>query len=230
MRKLGFKCIELDLHHGCDLLSKRTVQRIRGTLASGVIDVIHIATPCSSFSRAREMGGCGPPPLRSDLHPLGLPDLRPKDAEKVKQGNALARVTTSLASTAMHQGISGSIENPATSRIWQHPSFKHLALRKAARWVTTDFCGFQTPWRKRTKVMYWFSDLSPLHRQCNSKKGICQFSGKKHVVLQGLQADGRFRTAVAEPYPSGLCSCWARCFLNARATLENSVLRTACGL
>ncbi|CAK0814984.1 unnamed protein product, partial [Prorocentrum cordatum] len=41
-------------------------------------------------------GPPGPPPLRSDLHVMGLPDLAPRDAEKVRVGNALMKFSASL--------------------------------------------------------------------------------------------------------------------------------------
>ena len=55
---------------------------------SGEVRAGYLGTPYHSFSRARDRPG-GPPRLRSDQQPLGLPDLRPRDQLKVTQGNRL---------------------------------------------------------------------------------------------------------------------------------------------
>ena len=55
----------------------------------------HLGTPCESFTRARDVPP-GPPPLRSDACPLGLPDLRPKDQMKVLDGNLFMRFSAWL--------------------------------------------------------------------------------------------------------------------------------------
>ncbi|CAK0803320.1 unnamed protein product, partial [Prorocentrum cordatum] len=60
----------------------------------------------------------GPPPLRSDLHVMGLPDLAPRDAEKVRVGNALMKFSASLFMLCQAVRVPVAIENPHMSRIW----------------------------------------------------------------------------------------------------------------
>ncbi len=90
-------CFESDIrwHLKNDLLSPSVQSRIRGWIRSGLICAVWMGTPCNSFSRARDRPG-GPPPLRSDDHPNGLPDLAPHDQEKVRVGNILARFSISI--------------------------------------------------------------------------------------------------------------------------------------
>ena len=110
LRRLGWIVIELDIAHGCDLLNRGTLMKLRGAMAAGYIDAIHFGTPCSSFSSARGLPN-GPPALRSHLFPDGLPNLSENDQKKVILGNACARATASLALTALRFRIPGSIEN-----------------------------------------------------------------------------------------------------------------------
>jgi len=77
----------------------------------------------------------------------------------------------------------------------------------------TDYCGFGTPWRKRTALMSVHLDLRSCVRRCTGK-GTCSFSCKKHVQLVG-QHNGQFLTRVAEPYPAGLCRSICQCFVYA---------------
>eukprot|EP00972_Heterocapsa_arctica_P075071 11077880-Heterocapsa_arctica.AAC.1 len=56
---------------------------------------MHLGTPCTSLSRARDAPG-GPPQLRSNEFPWGLSGLRPCDEQKVLVGNVLARFSCHL--------------------------------------------------------------------------------------------------------------------------------------
>ena len=71
------RVFELDIrrHLKNDWISNSVQRRIRGWIRSGLIAAVWMGTPCNSFSRARDRPG-GPPPLRSDDHPNGLPMLR----------------------------------------------------------------------------------------------------------------------------------------------------------
>jgi hypothetical protein len=218
LRRHGWFVIEIDIVHGFDILKRGRLAWLRGVLMSGLIDAVHFGTPCSSFSRARDRPN-GPPPLRSDSMVLGLPDLRPHDADKVRLGNALASATLSLADVARLHGIPGTVENPHTSRIWLLPSWQRFVQRRCVRTTILDICAFEAPWRKRTRLISWHIDLALIDRRCTSSRGCCGFTGTPHMKLEGVDpATKRFWTKIAEPYPSSLCSLWAKCFCNARAS------------
>jgi len=164
------------------------------------------------FSMARR--GRGSKPLRSTDQPLGLPNLSDADAQKVKLGNQFLAATISLASCAIKHRIPGSIENPHSSRLWAMPSMAPFLRQSYVRQIWF-VCGFSASWRKRTRVAHWLCDLQPIQRQCASKKGVCSFTGHKHVILEGVDPlSKRFRTAIAEPYPRLLCKQWCACFMN----------------
>eukprot|EP00974_Lingulodinium_polyedra_P125500 11194767-Lingulodinium_polyedra.AAC.1 len=58
-------------------------------------------------------------------------------------------------------------------------------------------------WRKRTRLLFAHVDLTPMARRC-AGHGTCSATGKKHRVLSGQAADGRWWTSIAEPYPRAL--------------------------
>ena len=91
-RLTGWPVLLWDVSMGeqCDLTKRRHQQIIIHWISSGKVRAGHLGTHCGSLSRARDQPG-GPPPLRSDLLPLGLPGLKPHDAQKAQVGNCLAR-------------------------------------------------------------------------------------------------------------------------------------------
>ena len=133
-----------------DLTLRRVQRTVRGWLRGGLVSVLWLGTPCNSFSRARERGSKGPPPLRSNEFPFGLPDLRPHDREKVRVGNLLATFSAGLMNLGRSLGVPCVTENPATSRLWLTPSYSRLLAITSVRSIHTDYCGYGMPWRKRT--------------------------------------------------------------------------------
>ena len=219
---------EVDIrHHGShDLLSRRSQQLIRGWLTAGLVRAIWLGTPCTSFSRARESGPPGPPPLRSNECPWGLPHLSPKDLAKVKIGNALASFSLSLFHCCRLRGIPCAIENPHTSRLFLLPSFVREHVRGVRDFVT-DYCQDNQPWRKRTRFRTVHLDLARAMRRCTGH-GICSASGRPHVQLRGT-FNGQFRTLIAEPYPMNLCRRLASCFAADLVALKVIRLESYCG-
>ena len=121
-RATGWPVLLWDITFGADYdLTKRcNQQKIIYWITSGKVRGGHLGTPCSSLSRARDQPG-GPPPLRSDLQPLGLSGLKPHDAEKVRVGNVLARFSVRVLFLALQLCIPFTVENPQRSRLWILP-------------------------------------------------------------------------------------------------------------
>ncbi|CAK0800243.1 unnamed protein product [Prorocentrum cordatum] len=217
---LGFAVFEWDLRWGDEYdLTRRRVQRsVRGWVNNGLVAAVWMGTPCHSWSRARGIRP-GPPPLRSDVHVMGLPDLAPRSAEKVRVGNALMKFSASLFALRQAVRVPVATENPHLSRIWLTPQFKGL-LRKC-RTVVLDFCQFGQSCRKRTRIVYDHVDLQPFGRLCNGPRGICSRTGRPHDQLQGTNSDGIFLTLLAEAYPADLCASIVRCFQFALAEKQS---------
>ena len=128
MRRFGFSVIEVDQKHGFDLGVLENQKLVKGLISSGLITTVHLGTPCSSFSRARERGG-GPGALRSDDHPLGRPGFKSIDQLQVTNGNRLARFSFTIQQLCYSLGVAACMENPAASRIWQMPQALRLCQR-----------------------------------------------------------------------------------------------------
>ena len=198
-----------------DLTKRKHQQLILGWLQAGLIRGGHLGTPCNSFSRARDRPG-GPPRLRSDELPLGLPNLRPVDSEKIRVGNCLMFFSCAVLRLALHWQLPFTMENPSRSRIWLCPSVRWLLKRRNVSSETVHYCAFGTRWKKPTSFLGTFLDLSVLsHYKCHSsRRGICQYSHKPHLPLMGQNEQGVWYTKLAEPYPNQLTKVVAVAFNN----------------
>ena len=198
-----------------DLLVPGNRRLILGWLRSGRIKGGHLGLPCNSFTRARD-NPPGPPPLRSNQHVLGLPNLSPKDQIKVDIGNCLMKFAVLVLNISLLLHVPMTLENPRTSRLWLCPQIQKLLRRKHVLVVHVEFCMFGTAWKKPTSFLgVWitFDPLTPF-RCIGCKRGVCARTGKPHIPLAGLSQNGMWMTKLAEPYPLKLCSKLAQCFTN----------------
>ena len=198
-----------------DLRSRRNRTLIIGWLRSKRIAGGHLGTPCNSFTRARDHPP-GPPPLRSNLHVLGLPGLSPADQAKVSDSNLFMRFSMQLLVVALQIVVPFTCENPATSRLWLCPQVQYVLRRKCAQTWTAEFCMFGAPWRKPTTFLAVYLSLEPLEpfRCLGAKRGLCKRTSCHHLLLSGTNSKGQWLTKIAEPYPWKLCNKLARCFSN----------------
>lgn len=220
---------DITLGEAYDLRSPHNRSKILGWVRCQRVKGGHLGTPCSSFSRARD-NPPGPPPLRSNLHVLGLPDLRPADQVKVDEGNLFMKFSVAVLKLGCQLHIPMTMENPRSSRLWLCPQVQQLIRRKFVTQTTVEFCMFGTPWRKSTTFLAVHVSLELLQpfRCIGSKRGICKHSGRSHLALAGQNAKGQWLTKIAEPYPNKLCQKIAQCFSNfyfqERADLFSSAL------
>ena len=207
---------DITLGEDYDLTRFENQRKIFGWMQSGFFRAGHLGTPCNSMSRARDQPG-GPPPLRSDQHPLGLPNLLPHDQRKVAIGNILMRFSAKVLNLALQVIIAFTLENPARSRLWICPPIAAVMRRRNTQFQLVEYCMFGKPWRKSTGFLgiHLNLDLLASFRCIGSKRGVCKHSGKSHLPLSGMTADGQWRTKIAEPYPHKLCRIPSQCFNNA---------------
>ena len=108
------------------------------------IMLVHLAPPCGTSSAARnkrhpdlELAGYTlPRPLRSQQHPMGLPELRGLDAAKVKSANALYWATYRIARLCIRLNITVSVENPQNSLFWLTDPMVKLFFRNILVFIT----------------------------------------------------------------------------------------------
>ncbi len=175
----------------------------------------HLGTPCESFSRARDVPP-GPPPLRSNDRPLGLDGLRAHDQLKVMIGNLFVRLSAALLILGWKLKAPGNLENPERSRLWLCHPIQAVLRKRGVQFAVTHFCCLGTPYRKATGFLGVHLNLDRLENvKCrSSKRGICQYSGCRHMQLHGRNPDGQWLTKLTQPYPQRMCTALAKCFLD----------------
>lgn len=184
-------CYEWQRSSSEDLLDETNRQRILDLLDGGAFDAVSMAPICSSFSAAVT------PPVRSSQFPRGKPGLSLIMRKKVKDGNSHLDFTLMIAEICEMKGIAYYLENPDSSWFWRQ--------RKTAKYRAPDsqfifrcsFCRFGTPWQKNTR-MATTTKLAGVRMLCTCKQ--------LHHKLRGYsKTHKKAWTAVAEPYPRGLC-------------------------
>ena len=207
LRVLGWGSINFEIEDDerYNLEDSQVVSLIAGWVNSGCIAGVFLGTPCATWSRARRgLPGTPGGPLRSATFVMGLPGLPAIDQLKVRAGNRQLRVSCRILHEAIRAGVPCGIENPAGSWIWKSPPLAHLSSLPSARKDCFDMCSYGTPWRKRTRMSFWHVPHPLGGHSCSSKHGICQFSHKHHIVLQGKDPHGVMWTHRAQAYPNRL--------------------------
>ena len=108
-----------------DLCNVKMKHLIRGWISSHCVAGVWIATPCTSWSRARR----GPMssswgPIRSNQFIYGFPNVSGNDQDKLRQGNATMRSTVQIIRACISHQVPAFFENPCHSMIWSAPELK----------------------------------------------------------------------------------------------------------
>ena len=156
-RRLGADTEEWDILPGMghDLTKRRVQNNVLDKIRQGHYHFLCFGVCCTTFSRARRPGG-GPPPLRSNHHLWGFPDL---SLEKVQISNKLLLFTVKACRLASRLGVPWAIENPLISMLWKFQQIQSLRKQSQAAWVKVDYCQYGTPWRKRVGLLGTWPDL-----------------------------------------------------------------------
>ena len=170
---------------------------IIGILRSHLIDLLHIAPPCSSFSIIRSMSIASR--IRSKEFPDGLPDLQPRQALQVKLGNALAEVAAVMMKAQHDAGNLVQLEQPAGSLMEHFSAMKDAIKKVEAKGYQRDSCCDGAPWRKS---LILFTPTTAVGASMIAHCRGCE----EHIRLRGKAANGVDWTRIAAPYWPG----WAR--------------------
>jgi hypothetical protein len=203
---------EIDCGAHFDLLSRSVVKLLLGWINSGCIAGVWLATPCTSWSRARH----GPPQsgwctFCSNQHIMGLPNLKPRDVDKIALGNRTMLVAARIIRLCISCHVPCFFENPSSSMIWLAGPIKYLCSRPSHILNLTDFCQHGARWRKRTRISAWNTSPAPkLNMICKGHHGICSRSNKHHIVLTGSDPISKqLWTHIAQPYPAAFATAAA---------------------
>ena len=90
-----------------DLLLERDRQLLDQWMLSGLLLWVHLAPVCGTASRARDIRRFDddPKPLRSEAHPEVLPNLDPKDQERLCLANSLFEAACNFFLLACSRGV-----------------------------------------------------------------------------------------------------------------------------
>ena len=181
-------------------------------LGKGLVQSIHLATPCQSFSKARN------PPLRSTDFPEGLPNLTSNQQVLVDTGNSLAAFTAAAVRAAIKSDLYFSVENPQESYLWIQPLVRQISAEPGVGYTRVFYNHFGMPWLKPTVFMH---NTPTLHELAEGTGEVTLPS----VRLRGMVCvEGQmvFRTALASTYPVQLAEAYARLLADALLLKEES--------
>ena len=123
--------------------------------------------------------------------------------KKVSEGNSHADYNKTLMNRCEEHRCHWWFENPDSSWLWRQRGYQRYRPADSKWVMRVDYCRFNAPWRKRTRVGTSIPMLQGLRMMC---KG-----GHTHIPLRGRSsAHGKAWTMVAQPYPRGFCHLVAR--------------------
>ena len=210
VRDLGIPCLPpiditlcQEVPAAFDVIEAHNWEFVMQLISCGAVAFLHLGTPCNTFSAARKEDG-GPPPLRSEVFPEGLPDLAGDNLAIATLGNFFLDRSAEAAEAIVRSGGDFSLENPLWSLLWQTKLIKQLLLRARAFFVDFDQCAFGAPSVKPTRLMLSNQRMAAgLARKCPGNHA--------HEVLKGKVWSDQFgkwvyRTKLAQVYPYNMCS------------------------
>jgi hypothetical protein len=175
-------------------LSKPAVQEFIITLIrKGLVWAVHMGTPCTVWSTAR----------RNIKH-----FQRARDKELLGVNFALFSVR--VARICHQLSVGWSIENPASSKLWEFEPVAILANYEGVHFVHWHMCGYGESYRKRTSLLTNIVGYEQLQRACTRDHDHIALSGTHRVwddVAQRFHWESRAQTAGA--YPRALVVEWS---------------------
>lgn len=191
-----------------DLVSPAGRELLWRILKQDTVCRIHLAPPCGTASRAREIRrkkGPSPKPLRSERYPDGFPWLRGLAQSKLQAANQLYLLTSQVMAFACQTGIVCTIENPARSHAGATSFLNHHIRMNDDRLhhVTFHHCMYGSHRRKATRLTANHTAFCVLERACD---------GTHEHEPWGLHPSGQWSTHLEVEYPTPLCSAMAQVF------------------
>ena len=191
-------------------------------------DFSHWAPNCATFSRAREIpikGVASPPaPLRSSLHPMGIPKEVAKMSRKARlrleKDTEMADMAAKDCISRHKRGKWFSLEHPGRSIALDLPSWRELVSLEGVHVTRYHTCMFDGSSRRKAQVLiHNTTELTELGKTCESSH-LCDRTNKPHHKWRPIVSCGRvtqFITGEEREYPVGFCQEFARllriCFL-----------------
>lgn len=227
LRKIGFQVLPIDHSSNrhdqkvksiqIDLSERGAMELITAMMDTGKIFYIHCGPPCGTASRARDKpvsaywlarGAPSPKPLRNSSYPRGLPNLSSSDQVRVDKANRIYDVVCQTVLLCIKRKIIFSVENPASSYMWDIKSFVDIRSMPEVSWVLFHSCMHGGSRPKHTALLCSANVFESLGVLCD---------GSHTHEPWGMHASqGRleFDTALEAEYPREFCESTAQLVLN----------------
>ena len=192
----------------CDLGDPLQLKLLKEYLAAEADSLVHahFAPSCGTASRAREKRIPNVPlhrqprPLRSEL-----PNLSPKEKERVRLANISYDATMELIDFLVGLGVSCSVENPSNSLFW-----KYVTIRRglaAIGGLLTAFHSCMHGGARDKSTTFW--SHNPRSKDVNLFESLSVFCDGSHQhapwVPKNLQGKMHYPTSEETAYPVILC-------------------------
>ena len=184
----------IDLRNGAhhDLTRRATQVCVKKLILSENVSYVHLGTPRTAFSRARH-------------HIKNQRTAR----ERERVACELAFFSAEVARLCHAHDLHWSIENPASSRLWDFPAIRELMLLPGIHRINFPYCMYGADCKKPTSILTNCPLLQSLSRECPHKKHRQVLRGRVQV-----RHDDQYRwvnrTELAGAYPMCLCQKWAQ--------------------
>ena len=185
-----------------DLLEQRDRQLLEQWMLSGLLLWMHLAPVCGTASRARDIRRFenDRQPLRSEEWPEGLPNLHPKDQERVDLANRLFSAACSIFKLASSKGVLVTMENPKNSYFWWTKWVRRLLQQVTT--YTGDFqvCMLGGSRDKWTRILANFKEIAAMNIACDRSHSHSSWGFAKDESGRQVWA-----TSLESQYPKKMC-------------------------
>ena len=190
-----------------DLVTPEGVELVKSWLALPNCIGFFAAPPCGTCSRAREIAAQpGPPPLRSNEFPDGLPHLQGTCLAKVQAANKLYEVLSDLVLLGSQNNFVMVIENPRRSLYWRTSAFARI--RHLLQFTAFQACAYGGRRPKWTSLAFTHTQFRVFAKTCPGPSCVANHLpwGPDPTATNG------FATSTEASYPVPFCQQVARVF------------------
>ena len=166
---------------------------------------VAMSPPCGTATRAREKPG-GPRPLRSEVHPEGIPSLTPHERKRVDKANIIYLLMVDVAMFCLRRGVLFVIENPSRSLMWELHIMQDLFTRTGVFDVLYDACMHGGRRLKAQRLRTNATSLRSLAVRCDGAHTHEPWA----TFIKGMKL---FHTAEEAAFPYLFCQRMATCIV-----------------
>ena len=184
-------CIPFDSIHGkCFDLTRRSTQLlVLSWITVGLVWLVHLGTPCTLYSIATRH--------------------RP-DRSSTSISMECTRFTAEVITACHRHGVTYTLENPKTLRLFAVPCVRDALTATNAFMVEFDCCRYGCTYRKPTLLATNECRFQQLSRLCTCNSPHEILRGKVKIPIGLDKTRWYWKTTLAGQYAAELCQVWAR--------------------